>query len=524
MGNVQATAVSQSTSVQVERLLNGAGYVRFSVIYALRTCAFLVFVVYWGHGWRSDPSQAAIGILAAIAFLGSQMRWSSLPFMARPLPMKETPRLRVAVVTTCVPSVEPLSMIERTLAAFIELDYPHDTWLLDEEDQPELRELCERLGVRHASRKPKPWYWHEAGIYAAYTKHGNYNAWLDEIGYENYDILVAFDADHVPEPQFTSATLSYFADASVGYVQAPQAYHNQSAGMIARGAAEETYGYYSAGQMASFGLGRVVVTGSHCAHRLSALRQVGGFPDHLAEDLVLTTRYRAAGWRGVYIPQVLATGQAPETWPAYIRQQLRWTQSLLDIKLRRLPGFRELGFSKSLLDYLQGFGYLYDAMLAAGALLIVGMTLATGYGQRAIERFDSLPVAFIFAFLAASEAYRWRFYFKPAQARGPHWRAAILRLAKWPYTLWDLWVVLRRAPTRYVVTPKTAVFTGERLLLAPHLAVLLFLGLCLVVGIAAHRQPGVGAYVWGGFFALFSIALVGFDLWPRSAATRGSSV
>jgi cellulose synthase/poly-beta-1,6-N-acetylglucosamine synthase-like glycosyltransferase len=406
-------------------------------------------------------------------------------------------------------------MIERTLIALVKLDYPHDTWLLDEGDEPELRSLCRRLGVRHASRKLKPRYQRESGQYAAHTKHGNYNTWLEETGFANYDILIAFDPDHVPLPEFTSSVLGYFADPAVAYVQAPQAYYNQRSSLIARGAAEETYGYYSSGQMASFGLGRAIVTGCHCAHRLSALREVGGFPDHLAEDLVLTARYGAAGWKGIYVPQVLATGCAPDTWSAYIHQQLRWTQSLLDIKLRRLPRLGELRTGKALLDYLQGFGYLYDAALAGGALLVIGAMLLTGSGQTAIQRFDTPVVAIAFAFLAASEAIRWRFYLKPAQVRGPHWRAAILRLAKWPYTLWSLWVVLKEAPTRYVVTPKMAARSTERLLWPPHLGIVLFLTLCLVVGFASHSPLIWDIYVWAAGFGLFSVSMIATDFWPK---------
>ena len=516
MGHPQLSPALQIARVSVERVLTRAGYSSLILLSVLRIGVFLAFLLYWfsGSQWWFDPWRVAIGGLCIIAFLGAQMRWSSLFFMARPLPCTETPRFRVAVVTTCVPSLEPLPMIERTLIELVKLDYPHDTWLLDEGDEAELRNLCRRVGVRHFSRKNEPWYRQESGKYAAYTKHGNYNAWLQEKGYANYDILIAFDPDHVPVPEFTSAVLGYFADPSVAYVQAPQAYYNQSSSLIARGAAEETYGYYSAGQMASFGLGRTVVTGCHCAHRLSALREVGGFPDHLAEDLVLTARYGAADWKGIYVPQVLATGCAPVTWSGYIHQQLRWTQSLLDIKLRRLPRLAELSSGKALLDYLQGFGYLYDAILAGGALLVIGAALLTGKGQAAVQRFDTPIVAITFALLAASEAFRWRFYLKPAQVRGPHWRAAILRLAKWPYTLWSLWVVIKEAPTRYVVTPKTAMPSTERLLWPPHFGIVLFLTLCLVAGFAVHGPLIWDTYVWAAVFGLFSVSMMTADFWP----------
>ncbi len=79
-------------------------------------------------------------------------------------------------------------------------------------------------------------------------------------------------------------------------------YYNQSASFIARGAAEETYGYYSSIQMTSYALGYPIVTGCHHTHRVSALREIGGFAPHEADDLLITVHYRAAGWKGVYVP------------------------------------------------------------------------------------------------------------------------------------------------------------------------------------------------------------------------------
>lgn len=56
---------------------------------------------------------------------------------------------------------------------------------------------------------------------------------------------------------------------------------------IARGAAEETYAYYSSIQMTNCTLGYPIVTGCHNTHRVTALRQVGGFAPHAANDFAL---------------------------------------------------------------------------------------------------------------------------------------------------------------------------------------------------------------------------------------------
>jgi cellulose synthase (UDP-forming) len=54
-----------------------------------------------------------------------------------PHSVTEPPRgLRVAFITTFVPGSEPIDMLTRTLRSMIAADYPHDTWVLDEGNDP----------------------------------------------------------------------------------------------------------------------------------------------------------------------------------------------------------------------------------------------------------------------------------------------------------------------------------------------------------------------------------------------------
>ena len=133
--------------------------------------------------------------------------------------------------------------------------YPHDTWVLDEGDEAPVKALCYALGAQHFSRKNFSHYHTAQGTFQSHSKYGNYNAWLAEVGFKRYDIITAFDPDHVPKPSFLAHVLGYFEDPQVGYVQVAPAYYNQKTSFIARGAAEETYAFYSTMQMASYGLG-----------------------------------------------------------------------------------------------------------------------------------------------------------------------------------------------------------------------------------------------------------------------------
>ena len=105
------------------------------------------------------------------------------------------------------------------------------------------------------------------------------------------------------------------------------------------------------------------IIGCHNTHRVTALQQIGGFAPHDADDLLATLFYWASGWRGVYVPRILARGLTPVDWQGYLTQQRRWARSILDIKLRIYPQFaQELSWKMRLMSILHGLNYLHKSL------------------------------------------------------------------------------------------------------------------------------------------------------------------
>lgn len=443
--------------VQTRRVFTGWDYLLFTLLTGLTYLASVSWLLHWcSYGdWRVHPLVfGGITWLILSRWATQQVRWWVLPSMRRPVPMTARAGWRVGVATTFVPGAESIAMLAATVRALVAMDYPHDTWVLDEGDDPPVKALCTRLGAFHFSRKAIPGYHTPTGPFQARSKHGNYNAWLDAIGFTRYDILVAFDPDHVPVPPFLTAVLGYFDDPEVGYVQAAQAYYNQRASFIARGAAEETYAYYSSVQMAAYALGYPIVTGCHTTHRVTALQDVGGFAPHEADDLLLTLLYRARGWRGVYVPQILARGLTPVDWPGYLQQQLRWARSVLDIKLRRYgPLARHLACSERLTSFLHGWGYLQGLTTVLSIGLMASM-LVTGVVPAAVNGQTAWAASGVGVVWLLCDLYRQRFYLDWRQEWGWPWRAGVLQWAKWPSLLLALAHVLGNRQRPYVLTRK----------------------------------------------------------------------
>jgi cellulose synthase/poly-beta-1,6-N-acetylglucosamine synthase-like glycosyltransferase len=472
--------------VQSRKVFNLSDYLLFALLTIVSCAIIAYFMTHWfDYGdWFAHPLPFwGLTLMLIVRLTINQFRWWYLPFMRKPVPM--TPHLgwRVGVATTFVPGNEPIEMLEETIRALVALNYPHDTWVLDEGNDTRVISLCTELGAFHFSRKNFPQYQTEDGTFRARSKHGNYNAWLHEVGFERYEIIAAFDPDHVPEPSFLSEVLGYFNDPQVGYVQAAQAYYNQEASFIARGAAEETYGYYSSTQMFSFAMGYPVVTGCHNTHRVAALRQVRGLPAHDADDLLITLLYRVHGWRGVYVPRILARGLTPVDWSGYIRQQLRWARSVIDIKLRKYPEIgRKLPIKERLAAFAHGLYYLQGITVGVGVVIMAYM-LATGLAPRALNYLVLRDFALVSMILLLCDFYRQRFYLDWRNERGWHWRAGVLQLAKWPYFLVALFQVLSNRRFPYVVTNKLGGQPQTYVLLGPHILVAALIATAWIVGI-----------------------------------------
>jgi len=478
-----------AVSIQDEEVLQGAARALYFGLSGIALIAILRFAIWWGTlpGLGQRPlsfAVASIVILYEVAVW--VVRWIPLSRMRQPRYLAPAGGLRVAAVTTIVPGQEPVEMLEQTLPALIALHGPHDTWVLDEGDDPTVRALCARLGAHHATRKHRPEYQTAGGRFAARSKHGNYNFWLAEFGSERYDVLAAFDTDHVPEAEYLERTLGYLRDTRIGYVQPPQVYYNQNASFIAQGAAEETYAYYSSHQMASYALGHPIVLGSHGVHRISALLGVGGFPDHDAEDLYLTLRYRSAGWRGVHVPEILALGTTPVDWRGYLVQQMRWARSVLDLKraaLRRIAG--PLPLADRLISLFHGVYFLRPLLWLLLFPMLIGLLI-----NNAVPVFLRPPQLIVIlgmaALLRGLEWFRQWFYLDPERERGSHWRAALLLWAKWPHFAGALLDALLARDVPYALTPKVGGGAGGLLLAPLHLGLGCAVALAWLVGRYLH--------------------------------------
>ncbi|MFG3097100.1 glycosyltransferase family 2 protein [Streptomyces sp. NPDC048202] len=259
-----------------------------------------------------------------------------------PVPVVPEAGTRVAFLTSFVPGKEPLEMVTRTLEAAVRLRHRGllHVWLLDEGDDPAVKEVCARLGVRHFSRKGVAKWNQPSGPHRARTKHGNYNAWLDAHG-DGYDFFASVDTDHVPLPNYLERMLGYFRDPDVGFVIGPQVYGNYDT-FVTKAAESQQFLFHALIQRAGNRYGAPMFVGTSNAVRIGALRQIGGLYDSITEDMATgfemhraTNPATGRKWRSVYTPDVLAVGEGPNAWTDFFTQQLRWSRGTYETILKQ---------------------------------------------------------------------------------------------------------------------------------------------------------------------------------------------
>ena len=182
----------------------------------------------WFWLWWLDPAHVAsptgywLSTLALGWIYGLQLYFVAVFLGAKrsTAPAPKPGDFRVAMVVTKTPS-EPLSVLIPTLEAMLAQDYPHDTWLADEDPDELTRAWCARHGVKISSRKGDARYHNQSWPRRTRCKEGNLAYFYDHWGYRDYDIVAQLDADHVPQASYLREMIRPFADPAVGYVSAP---------------------------------------------------------------------------------------------------------------------------------------------------------------------------------------------------------------------------------------------------------------------------------------------------------------
>jgi biofilm PGA synthesis N-glycosyltransferase PgaC len=436
--------------------------VRFGVVFAL-TVGWVAFGVWLSAPWRSDLREAIGPVMAwVIPVLLAYIPGVVIGFMIFTLltvryrvpppdpPRGDWPDGEWPPVTVVVAAWNEERAIGPTLGAIAGLAYagPVEVVLADNNSTDRTAELAEQSARRHGLNyrrvfEPEPGKYHAL------------NAALETV---TTPLVVTVDADTLLHPE----ALTYL----VGRVgSTPQDQHvcacagalvveNAPTNLLSRMQSwDYRLGINGVKRMQAAYNSALVAQGAFSAYWAEDLRAVGGWPDAIGEDIVLT--WTLMDSRGIvqYEPCALGFTAAPEELGHFMSQRSRWARGMFE-SLRKVPPRRQPRALAKLvagIDYLVPFldvGYIffwipglilflfgYPLLVSWVSMLIIPVTLAIfGYLRRwqerhVFRRFDIHPAqdirgfyGYLFAYQALTSSASLRGYAQYVVGAARRWR------------------------------------------------------------------------------------------------------
>jgi cellulose synthase (UDP-forming) len=245
---------------------------------------------------------------------------------------------------------EPLKVLEATFICLASLNYANKKiYFLDGSDHeliPANKKLATKYGLIHfAPENPSK------------NKAEIINKILPTIKSKYVSV---FDADQNPMPDFFLEIVPLIEySKNIAFVQTPQLYTNINVGAIAKGAALQQSIFFEnicEGKSVS---NSMFCCGTNFIMQTEILKKVGGFDENsITEDFATSVLIHALGYKSIYYKHVRVFGMAPETLPAYFKQQYRWSGGTVGVIRKLLP----LAYNgKIKLSFIQTWEYFLSA-------------------------------------------------------------------------------------------------------------------------------------------------------------------
>lgn len=321
---------------------------------------------------------------------------------------------------------EPLSLLEKTIVASINMKYPKDKLkihICDDGRRNDLKEMCKSYNINYITRNENKG-----------AKAGNINNALSKI---NGELFAVFDADMIPNENFLQKTIGYFSDEKTAFVQTPQVYYNQDMYQynLKRKIPNEQDFFMRDIQEARASINAVLHVGTNAVFRRKYVDEIGGYPtSSITEDMAVGMLLQNKGYRSVFINEVLALGLSATTYSELVKQRDRWCRGNLQV-MKQFNPIRQKGLTiAQKIAYVDGVVYWFSSIqkivyiLCPIIYLLTALPIINANSADIIKYFIPFFLGEFFAFNVLSSKTRklkWAHFYEVAMA--PYISFSIMR-------------------------------------------------------------------------------------------------
>ena len=218
---------------------------------------------------------------------------------------------------------EPLYLLEKTIAASTNLDYPKYKFKIhvcDDGRRDSLKLLCEKYNVNYITRD------NNEG-----AKAGNIN---NALKYLKGDLFAVLDADMIPKKEFLSRTVGYFTNENLAFVQVPQVYYNKDTYQynLMKNIPNEQDFFMRDIQEARAAINAVLHVGTNALFKREYVDEIGGYPTcSITEDMAVGMLLQSRGYDSVFINEELVLGLSATTFTELVKQRDRWCRGNIQV-------------------------------------------------------------------------------------------------------------------------------------------------------------------------------------------------
>ncbi|WP_051361247.1 glycosyltransferase [Desulfuromonas sp. TF] len=340
---------------------------------------------------------ASLGLLALYGLhrLWLLLCWSRGRHSPDPLPPPPDEREESPIVTVQLPIFNERFVVARLLDAAAALDWPADRLeiqVLDDSDDDTRAIVDERVA-----------YWRAKGIDMLLVRRKHRRGYKAGalalgLGRAKGELIAVFDADFIPASDFLRQTVPHFRSPEVGMVQARWGFCNTDHSWLTRLQALLLEPHFRIEHRVRCRRGLFFnFNGTAGLWRRGAIESAGGWQsDTVTEDLDLSYRAQLAGWRFIYLDEVVVDSELPATVSAFRSQQQRWAKGSIQTARKLLPRLLTAPLPRSVkaeaaIHLLSNLGWLFGTIVTLTLYPVI--TWRIGVGPYQLLRYD-LPLFF----------------------------------------------------------------------------------------------------------------------------------